>query len=172
MSDSYDFTRLGITPGDWAYAPDYDENDGDIIIANDYSRPVAIAFKSDLQDEEQYPRAEVMANANLIAVAPALLRYAMWEEEFDHINAQTNEGLSTAGADLALIALACKYFPEISESLSSVNPDDEDESEKFWAAISQAAFKLRQGALASVGLPALVGLDGGALTVRETGGPS
>ena len=172
MSDAYDFTTLGITPGTWAYAPDYDENDGDIIIANDYSRPVAICFKSDLQDEGQYPRTEVVANSNLIAAAPDFLRYAMWEEEMAYINAQSNEGLDTKFANLEIVVLACKYFPDISELLSSMDDDDdeEEEAEKFWAAISKASLKLRQDALASVGLPALVDTDGESLIVRENGG--
>ena len=62
------------TPGPWSYVPDYDENDGDIIIGNSDESPrvVSICFKSDLQDDEQYPVLEVRANARLIAAAPDL----------------------------------------------------------------------------------------------------
>jgi len=82
------------TPAPWVFAPDYDENDGDIIIGGTYDetdgktlipdgpRVVAICFKSDLQDEEQYPTEEVRANAHLIAAAPELYIALLAIEEY------------------------------------------------------------------------------------------
>ena len=166
MSDTYDFTTLGITPGPWSM----DARAGHalterlVITAPSADRIAVISNNGGAESPE--------ANANLIAAAPDFLRYAMWEEEMAYINAQSNEGLDAKLANLEIIVLACKYFPDISELLSSMDEDEdeEEEAEKFWAAISKASLKLRQDALASVGLPALVDTDGESLIVRENGG--
>ena len=166
MSDVYDFTTLGITPGSWGIEGESSDYlhvyGGDLLIV------AALSYDS----QEFRPSQENQANANLIAAAPDFLRYAMWEEEMAYINAHINEGLDTKLANLEIIVLACKYFPEISELLSSMDDDDDEEkeAEKFWAAVSKASLKLRQDALASVGLPALVDTDGESLIVRENGG--
>lgn len=99
-----------FTPGPWVYAPDYDENDGDIIINRDYEFPVAICFKSDLRDEIQYDPEEVRANANLIAAAPDLYAaleevlnstMAMREEDFRYDEGSVSDVLNLCRAVLA-----------------------------------------------------------------------
>lgn len=66
-------SKIVISPAPWEYAPDYDENEGDIILSN-AGQPIAIVFKSDLEDKEQYPREQVVGNAKLIAAAPYFLK--------------------------------------------------------------------------------------------------
>jgi hypothetical protein len=169
MSDNYDFTTIGITCGTWEVSESGRYEGGNIVTSEYFVRVEEddTAIASEIID----PKTSVpsLPNANLISVAPALLRYAMWEEEFDYINAQTNEGLSTADAQRKFHLLAWKYFPELKDTMPALD-EYGDNSSEFWEAIGKHILKLRQDALSSLGLPALVDTDGEALIVREISG--